>query len=142
MVTNILRLAIYDPTRHAATRVIGRKWASLLAIFATFAVSGLMHELMFYYMGRLRPTWTVIWFFVLHGCCLTVEVVLKAFFTQGWRLPRLISGPLTIGFVLLTSFWLFLPPFLRGNTAERAFEDYDALGEFIKNVTSKLTQRH
>ncbi|KAF5445925.1 hypothetical protein F2P56_031598 [Juglans regia] len=139
MVTNILRITVYDPIRHAATRVIGHKnLTHSLAVFATFVVSGLMHELVFYYLGRLRPTWEITLFFILHGCCLTVEILLKTCFSGRWRMPRLISGPLTIGFVIVTSFWLFFPQFLRFKADERAFREYAALGEFVNNVTSRI----
>ncbi|PON31426.1 Wax synthase domain containing protein, partial [Trema orientale] len=69
--------------------------------------------LLFYYFGRVPPTWEVTWFFLLHGCCLTVEIVLKKALNDTWRLRGLKSGPLTTGFVMLTSFWLFFPQFLR-----------------------------
>ncbi|KAK4592029.1 hypothetical protein RGQ29_016490 [Quercus rubra] len=95
MVTSIVRVTVYNPTLSSMTRVVGHKWALLLAVFTTFVVSGLMHELIFYYMGRLRPTWEIMCFFLLHGFCLVVEIVLKkSFFTTGgrWRLPCLISG--------------------------------------------------
>ncbi|KAL4600883.1 hypothetical protein ACB092_11G232200 [Castanea dentata] len=87
MVTNILRDAVYNPTHRSMTLL------------------GLMHELIFYYMGRLRPTWEIMCFFLLHGFCLVVKIVLKkSFFTTGggWRLPCLISGPLTLGFMINT----------------------------------------
>ncbi|KAM4072817.1 hypothetical protein ACB094_11G168200 [Castanea mollissima] len=92
MVTSILRVTVYNPTHRSMT------------------LSGLMHELIFYYMGRLRPTWEIMCFFLLHGFCLVVEIVLKkSFFTAGggWRLPCLISGTLTLGFMINTSLWLF-----------------------------------
>ena len=137
MVTNILRITVYNPTRQAlVTRGINKKWAPLIAVFTTFVVSGFMHELIFYYLGRMSPTWEVTWFFLLHGLCLVVELVLKTMvFTGGWQLPWLISGPLAIGFVFVTSFWLFFPPFLRFKADVRAFEEYAVLGKFLKNVT-------
>lgn len=137
MVTNILRITVYNPIRHAlVTRGINKKWAPLIAVLTTFVVSGFMHELIFYYLGRMSPTWEVTWFFLLHGLCLVVELVLKTMvFTGGWQLPWLISGPLAIGFVFVTSFWLFFPPFLRFKADVRAFEEYAVLGKFLKNVT-------
>ena len=136
MVTDILRLTVYDATHHATARVIGPKWAHLPAIFANFVVLGLVHELIFYYLGRVRPTWEVTCFFLLHGLCLTVEVVLKkAFFTGRWQLPPLISGPLTVGFFMVTYIWLFLPQFIRCKADERAIEEYAAFGEFVKSIT-------
>ena len=91
-----------------------------------------MHELMFYYMGLIKPSWEVTWFFLLHGLCLVVEVVMKEVVLAGrFWLPWLISGPLTIGFVIITSFWLFFPPFLRFKVDEKACEEYAALGKFL-----------
>ncbi|KAL2485023.1 Acyl-CoA--sterol O-acyltransferase 1 [Abeliophyllum distichum] len=139
MVTRILRPTIYDPVLNASTAIVGRKWASLPAIFGTFMVSGLMHELIFFYMGRVRPDGGITWFFLLHGVSLTIEVAIKKVIKRKWCLPRIISGPLTIGFVLSTSFWLFFPEFLRYNPMERALEEYAALGGFVKDVYKALT---
>ena len=66
------------------------------------------------------------------------EVVLAGRF----QLPWLISGPLTIGFVIIPSFWLFFPPFLRFKDDEKAFEEYVALGEFLKNVILTFIRVH
>ncbi|GFZ02107.1 acyl-CoA sterol acyl transferase 1 [Actinidia rufa] len=51
MVTGILRPTVYDPVRSISSRPIGKKWAPVPAILATFFVSGVMHELIFYYAG-------------------------------------------------------------------------------------------
>ncbi|GMI72689.1 acyl-CoA sterol acyl transferase 1, ARABIDOPSIS THALIANA STEROL O-ACYLTRANSFERASE 1 [Hibiscus trionum] len=141
MVTNILRPTVYEPVRDKASRFIGRKWAPIPAVFGTFVVSGVMHELMFYYLGRVWLTWEIMWFFLLHGACLTVEIaVKKAAVGVKWRLPRAVSTPLTVGFVMFTAFWLFFPPLLRCRADERSLEEYAALGAFIKKVTA-LTLR-
>ncbi|KAK4592047.1 hypothetical protein RGQ29_016505 [Quercus rubra] len=85
----------------------------------------------------------VTWFFLLHGLCLVVEVVMKEVVLAGrFQLPWLISGPLTIGFVIITSFWLFFPPFLQFKDDEKAFEEYVALGEFLKNVILTFIRVH
>ncbi|KAI4323467.1 hypothetical protein L6164_023069 [Bauhinia variegata] len=135
MVSSILRPTVYEPTLVAGKRLIGPKWAPLPAVLGTFMVSALMHELIFYYMGRKDPTFRMTWFFLLHGFCLTVEMALKKSLTARWQLPRLISGPLTAGFVITTCFWLFIPEFIRCQIDVRAFEEYAALGAFAKNVT-------
>ncbi|OVA20219.1 hypothetical protein BVC80_157g6 [Macleaya cordata] len=112
MVTSILRSTVYEPIRPFSTRILGRTWGLLLALLATFAVSGLMHELIFFYLSRVRPTWEVMWFFALHGTCLAVEISVKnkVLSTTGrWRLHPLVSGPLTLGFVGVTGSWLFFP---------------------------------
>ncbi|PON33045.1 Wax synthase [Parasponia andersonii] len=136
MVTRILRPTVYEPVLRAAARVMGRRWAPLPAVMGTFAVSAAMHELIFYYLGRLRPSWEITWFFVLHGACLTVEIGLKRALTGRFRLPRAVSGPLTVGFVMVTGFWLFFPPLLRFKADVRAFEEYAAVGAFVMNVGS------
>uniref|UniRef100_A0A2P2PJH8 Acyl-CoAsterol O-acyltransferase 1 n=1 Tax=Rhizophora mucronata TaxID=61149 RepID=A0A2P2PJH8_RHIMU len=133
MVSRILRPTVYEPTIDIGTRVIGRKWAPIPAIWSTFFVSALMHELLFYYLSRLRPTWEVARFFILHGFLLTAEIALKKACGSRWRLPRMISRPFTVGFVIVTSFWLFFPQLLNHCRAEvRAFEEYAAVGEFIR----------
>ncbi|GAV80130.1 MBOAT_2 domain-containing protein [Cephalotus follicularis] len=134
MVTGILRPTVYHPTLKIATRVIGREWATVPAVMVTFLVSGLMHDLMFFYMGRVRPTWEVTWFFVLHGFCLLVEIRLKKAFTDRCRVPRVIAGPLTIGFVVVTGVWLFFPQFIRCKADVRGLGEYAALGGFVKNA--------
>lgn len=139
MVTGILRPTVYVPVLDAATRVIGRKWALLPAVMGTFAVSAVMHELIFFYMGRLKPTWEITCFFVLHGACVAAEIGLKKALTGKFRLPRIVSSFLTVGFVMVTGFWLFFPPLLRFQADVRAFEEYAAVGAFVKNVGGAFT---
>lgn len=59
MVTNLLRHTVYIPVRTGSNDVLGRRWASLPGVIASFLVSGLMHELLFYYVTRATPTWGV-----------------------------------------------------------------------------------
>ncbi|KAF5734443.1 hypothetical protein HS088_TW16G00892 [Tripterygium wilfordii] len=131
MVPSILRPTVYLPTIKACSRVIGRKWAPLPAVFATFVVSGIMHELIFYYLGRMRPTWEVMGFFLVHGLCLTAEIALKKAIDGRWRLHGLISGGLTIGFVVTTSVWIFLPCLSKSQIDVRSLEEYALIGAFI-----------
>ncbi|XP_028755304.1 acyl-CoA--sterol O-acyltransferase 1-like [Neltuma alba] len=135
MATGILRPTVYRPTYSVFVLLMGRKWASLPAVFATFFVSGLVHELMFYYLGRARPTWEITWFFVLHGLCLVVEIGLKKQLSGTVWLPRMVSGPFTVGFVLITAFWLFFPQLLRCNADQRVLQEYAAVIACLENVT-------
>ncbi|XP_027356765.1 acyl-CoA--sterol O-acyltransferase 1 [Abrus precatorius] len=139
MVTSILRPTVYEPTLKAARDVVGPTGAAIAAVLGTFVVSGLMHELILYYMGEMEPTFKMTWFFVLHGLCLAVEIALKKALTATWRLPRFVSGPLTAGFVLATCIWLFLPEFIRCGIDVKAFEEYAALGALLKNLTSPFS---
>lgn len=136
MVTSILRPTVYEPVLNMGARFFGRHWAPFPAVFGTFVASGIMHELIFYYLGRVRPTWEITWFFLLHGACLMAEIALKKAFGEKWRLPRAVSTPLTVGFFMLTGFWLAFPPLLRCRVDERALEEYAVLGMFLKNVTT------
>ncbi|KAA8520179.1 hypothetical protein F0562_014435 [Nyssa sinensis] len=139
MVSRILRPTVYDPTLSFSSQMLGRKWAPLPAIFSTFVVSGLMHELIFYYLGRVKPTWEITWFFLLHGVCLMVEIAIKKAVNGRCRLPRIISGPFAVAFVMVTGFWLFFPQLLRCKADVRAFEEYAAVGAFAKDVSRVLT---
>lgn len=141
MVSKILRPTVYEPALWASSLVLGRKWAPLSAILFTFVVSALMHELIFFYLGRVKPTWEITWFFLLHGFCLAAEVALKKAFPGTCRLPRYISGPLTVGFVMGTGFWLFFPQLIRCKADARAFEEYAAVGAFFKRLGTALMSK-
>ncbi|KAI3820484.1 hypothetical protein L1987_08032 [Smallanthus sonchifolius] len=127
MVTRILRPAVYDPIREISSPVLGKLWSRLPAIFATFVVSGLMHELIYLYLTRVWPTWEVTWFFVLHGVCTAVEVVVKKAVNGRFRLHRAVSRVVTVGFVAVTGVWLFLPQVLRNGVDVKAINEYSVM---------------
>ncbi|OVA06585.1 hypothetical protein BVC80_1287g27 [Macleaya cordata] len=133
MVTSILRPTVYEPLRYICTHIFGRRWAPLPGVVSTFFVSGLMHELLYYYVTHVDPTWEVTWFFVLHGICTALEVVVKKALTDRCRLHRWVSGPLTLGFVTVTGTWLFFPPLLRHGADVKALGEYRILLDFVKN---------
>ncbi|CAJ1934193.1 unnamed protein product [Sphenostylis stenocarpa] len=139
MVTSILRPTVYQPTLKMATKVVGSKWAPLPAVFSTFAVSGLMHELILFYLGRMEPTFRMTAFFLLHGICLTVEIAMKKNLTGRYRLPRFLSGSLTLAFVMVTSLSLFLPEFILRGIEAKAIEEYAALGDLLQSLTSSFS---
>ncbi|KAK3199849.1 hypothetical protein Dsin_023264 [Dipteronia sinensis] len=137
MVTSILRPTVYYPTRRVSMYIIGasrKDGAQLLGVVATFVVSGLMHELIYYYLVRVPPTWEVTWFFVLHGVCVAIEIVVKRVAADRWRLHRAVSGLLSLGFVVATGFWLFFPQLLRNKSDEKALGELSILVDFIKGV--------
>ncbi|KAL3821084.1 hypothetical protein ACJIZ3_006989 [Penstemon smallii] len=133
MVTSILRPAVYLPVRSICTRILGRRWALPPAIFATFLVSGLMHELIYYYLTRADPTWEVTWFFVLHGVCVAVEVAMKKVLGGGLRMHRAVSGVVTLGFLVVTGGWLFFPQIIRNELDLKAINEYSILVNFISD---------
>ncbi|PNX90765.1 putative long-chain-alcohol O-fatty-acyltransferase 1-like protein [Trifolium pratense] len=82
-----------------------------------------MHELLFYHVTRVTPTWEVTCFFVLHGVCVVVEVGLRKWLGQKWRVHWAISGPITVAFVVATAAWLFFPPLLHDGADQRSIEE-------------------
>lgn len=131
MVTNLLRHTVYKPVRSSLGSVLGQ-WAPLPAVVASFLVSGLMHELLFYHVTRASPSWEVTLFFVLQGACLVVELAVKRWSGGRWQLHRAISGPLTVGFVVITAMWLFFPPLIRSGADERAIDECKMFLNLVK----------
>ncbi|CAO2835792.1 unnamed protein product [Amaranthus hypochondriacus] len=131
MISDTLRHTVYLPVKSTAVKLVGSRWAPLPGVMASFVVSGLMHELIYYNMTRVTPTWEVTWFFVLHGVCVVLEMVVKRSLGQKWRLHWAISGPLTVGFVMGTGFWLFFPQLLRNHVDVKATEDIMCLGNYF-----------
>ncbi|KAL1560035.1 acyl-CoA--sterol O-acyltransferase 1-like [Salvia divinorum] len=139
MVTRILRPTVYLPVLGWSAGVVGRKWAPLPAVMSVFAVSGFMHELIFYYLGRVKPTWEITLFFLLHGSCLATEIGVKKAVNGRWRLPTPVGKMLTVAFVLVTALWLFFPPLLRCKGDERGLAEVAAVADFLKDVVRALT---
>ncbi|KAL9236571.1 hypothetical protein vseg_011221 [Gypsophila vaccaria] len=139
MVTRILRPSVYLPTLNFSSKFIGRALAPFPSVMATFLVSALMHELIFYYLGRITPTFQVTWFFLLHGLCLCIEVAIKKYVARKWTVPRWISGPATVAFVVATGFWLFLPPLVRAGLDTRPFQEFAAGAKFVRSLKQALT---
>ncbi|KAI3673838.1 hypothetical protein L6452_39968 [Arctium lappa] len=131
LVTNTLRHTVYKPVRLTFS---GHNWAPHAGVIASFFVSGLMHELFVYELSRAKPTWEMTSFFVIHGICVVVEMVVKRHVAdRRWRLPPVVSTPLTVAFVAVTGFWLFFPPLIRSRIDVKVLNEYEAAVEFIKN---------
>nr|GLL28732.1 acyl-CoA--sterol O-acyltransferase 1-like isoform X2 [Ipomoea trifida] len=77
MVNHIMPPTVYSPFYDVSDKYLGRKWATYPAVIATFMVSGLMNELIYFYLGRVKPTWEITWFFLLHSVCVAVKIVVK-----------------------------------------------------------------
>ena len=81
------------------------------------------------------PDWKVMWFFLVHGLCTTVEIAVKKKVNGRWRfIPTGISRVLTFGFVMVTGLWLFLPVFKGGNIFERILEEYAYAGAVVAEL--------
>ncbi|KAI9186048.1 hypothetical protein LWI28_013315 [Acer negundo] len=140
MVTSILRPTVYYPIRRISTSLIGPMWAHPTAVMASFAVSGLMHEVMYYYITRMPPTWEVFWFFILHGVCLVVEVTAKRAFPGKLPFLSAVYGPLVVLFVAGTSVWLFWPQLLRNGVDEKVIDEFFITLDFVKKKVSMSMQ--
>jgi len=139
MVTSIMRPAVFQPIRDLTLRPLGPLLATHLAVMAAFVVSAVMHELMFFYLGRVRPTLEVTWFFLLHGVCVCLEIIVKVYVGKRWRVPWWVSCPATLGWVVVTAWWLFLPPLLRAGIFTKGVHEYKVAGTFMRTL-GLLTQ--
>ncbi|XP_065864768.1 acyl-CoA--sterol O-acyltransferase 1-like [Euphorbia lathyris] len=127
----VLRQTIYVPTQNSLKGVVGNGAAKMGALVITLVVSGVMHELMFYYItcGK-RPTWECAHFFVLQGVCM----VLEAGFRYFWRwkpFHPLLPNFFTLGFVVTTFYWLLVVPVWRSGQSKCNFKPK---GFFLKDL--------
>ncbi|KAI3688495.1 hypothetical protein L2E82_46114 [Cichorium intybus] len=139
LVTKTLRYTVYKPVRSAFS---GYKWAAHAGVLSSFIVSGLMHELFVYQLSREEPTWEMTSFFVLHGVCVVVEMIVKRAVDGGrWRLPRFVATMLTVGFVVVTGLWLFFPPLIRTRVDVKVLQEHASFIDFIKRFFFSMTQK-
>lgn len=133
-VTNTLRETVYKPVRSISMTILGKKCAQIPALLSAFLVSGLMHELLFYYATRAKPSWEMTMFFVLQGICVVLEFLMKMALKgrKKLHLPWFVSGPLTVSFVVVTSFWLFFPPVVRNGADSMVLEEFNGFGVLVK----------
>ncbi|KAL1222230.1 putative long-chain-alcohol O-fatty-acyltransferase 11 [Cardamine amara subsp. amara] len=92
--------------------------AVYLGVITSFLVSGALHELLFIYITREPPTGEVTMFFVLHGLCMVVEMRLKKKIMR-LKLKTFVSQVIVVGFVVVTSGWLFFPPLVRSGKIQK-----------------------
>ncbi|MCL7046926.1 hypothetical protein MKW94_022857 [Papaver nudicaule] len=130
MVSGILKSIVYEPVRHC----FKRSWGVYIAIVVTFFVSGLMHELLIFYVFRKQPCWDVLAFFVLHGICMAVEIKVKRSLNGKWQLNQLFSVLLMDGFLLCSTYWLLFPFFTRFELPFMVIEEIANFTELSKNV--------
>lgn len=138
-VGRILREAVYQPVRSVAEPAVGRGWAALPAVVATFVVSGLMHELILWYMIRAPPSWEMTMFFVVQGAGVVAESALEIGLAENkWRVPPWVRRPLSLGFVAATGFWLFFPPLMRNGVDTQVIGECRFAGEMLKKKVMAL----
>lgn len=150
IVTRIFRPSVYDPVLYLCCYIhiklckkiyeknqpkeVGGKsplWARAVAVLSVFVVSGLMHELIFYYATETKASWEVTAFFILHGLCLTIEVGLRRKVSPYVKVPNFIAIPVTLTFIYITALWLFFPPVTRFGTDLKAIAEYGTVLQLL-----------
>nr|ASM61111.1 1,2-diacyl-sn-glycerol:acetyl-CoA acetyltransferase [Adonis aestivalis] len=135
MASSLLRSLVYIPIRSLFAPIVGRRWAIHLAVIATFTVSGLIHEVLYLYVGLGWPTWEVTCFFLINGVCVAIEIEVKKKASKScWRLPRVISVPSTVAFIVITGSWLCCKELMRCGADIREMEEYVALVDYMKRA--------
>ncbi|KAL1209653.1 putative long-chain-alcohol O-fatty-acyltransferase 1 [Cardamine amara subsp. amara] len=122
MVSAVLRSTVHMPVQRSFKSLLSSNWAMFAGVMASFFISGLMHELLYFYAIRVPPTWEVTCFFVLHGAATATEMAVKR--KLQLRAPhRAVSGLVVLVFVSVTGVWLFLAQVLRNNLHEKAISE-------------------
>ncbi|KAG4920777.1 hypothetical protein JHK84_049622 [Glycine max] len=125
---------VYNHVSCTITGLVGPSCATSAAMLATFLVFGLVHDLIYYHVTCVPPTWEITCFFVLHGVCTVAEVAVKKVVLRcGWRLHRAVSGPLVVAFLAISVNWLFFPQLLRNEMDRKSSEEYVILVDFVKS---------
>ncbi|XP_010449475.1 PREDICTED: LOW QUALITY PROTEIN: probable long-chain-alcohol O-fatty-acyltransferase 7 [Camelina sativa] len=141
IVSSTLRACVYIPVRRACQSVMSSDYAMLIGVFATFVVSGVAHEVVFFYITREVPTGEVALFFVLHGVCTVAEVAVKrTAFVRRWQVRPVLSWLLTMGLVNGTAGWLFFPQLIRSNVMERCSIEISLLIDFFRHRLFHISQ--
>ncbi|KAL5721244.1 hypothetical protein ACHQM5_013829 [Ranunculus cassubicifolius] len=136
--STLLKSSIYEPIRSLLTPIVGRRWALYPAVVVTFAVSGLMHEVFFFYVTQRRPTWEAMWFFLVNGIWVALEIELKKKGTQyGWHLHWKFSVPLTVGFVIFTGTCLCWTELFHCGASIREIDEYAKVVGYVKSMITK-----
>ncbi|KAK3164937.1 hypothetical protein QOZ80_1AG0026760 [Eleusine coracana subsp. coracana] len=124
MAVDVLRASAYEPVR--------ARWGRDAGVLAAFLMSGLLHELLYFYMTLRRPTGEMLRFFVFHGVFQIVER--RAREAGLWRPPRLVAYLLVSGFMLVTISEMFFGPFVRAGTEARLQEEASAMLDLVWSV--------
>ncbi|KAJ1271390.1 hypothetical protein BS78_06G125100 [Paspalum vaginatum] len=125
LVPGVLRPCVYRPVRARLGAAAG--------VLAAFLVSGLMHEVMFYYITLEAGTGEVTAFFALHGACAVAERWLAR--QSGlWRPPRPVATALTLAFVTATGSWLFFAPVIRSGLDKAIIAECESMLAFLERA--------
>ncbi|KAG9137289.1 hypothetical protein Leryth_014920 [Lithospermum erythrorhizon] len=139
-VSNILYSTICFPVRSASEKVLGKGLCSTcVGVMASFVVSGLMHELLYYHMTLVATSWEVTLYFVMHGVVVSIEIVFKKRAKDKLRLNWFVSWLLTVGFVSISSWMVQFPQLIRSGVDLRLLEEYQICVEYLKTKILDLS---
>ncbi|KAF8703368.1 hypothetical protein HU200_032166 [Digitaria exilis] len=131
MVPGVLRPCVYRPVR-------ARSGSAAAGVLAAFLVSGIMHEVMFYYITLEPGTGEVTAFFALHGACAVAERWWCAAAARRgvglWRPPRPVATALTLAFVTGTGSWLFFAPVIRSGLDKAIVAECEGMLAFLERA--------
>ncbi|CAM6089370.1 unnamed protein product [Calypogeia fissa] len=137
LVNNLLRVSVHEPTLKLlnGTTTEPTPWARVVPTLASFLVSGLMHDVICFYGGKLWPTWELTAFFVLNG----IGTIIEGFVLPPRRrsqIPRLLRRAYTLTFLYFTTYWLFYPPTVRSGLVDALAE----VGQFIDWIQGPIVR--
>lgn len=126
-----LRALVYDPiverriipasavaakaggNQQAETPIKVPMWLRLLGMHATFAVSGIMHEIMLYLLvlpGQYRPGFWLTFFTIQAPVMILEGLVLKKLRSKGIVLPWVVANVGCMSLILATAYCFWYPP--------------------------------
>ncbi|KAL2622264.1 hypothetical protein R1flu_002469 [Riccia fluitans] len=135
LVNNLLRVSIYIPILQAFGGRSGKRpsfQVKVLAVLASFTVSGIMHEIIFFYMSRTAPTFEATMFFVLNGAGTLLESWLQR--KKYYNPSKLMGWFVTFCFVFFTAAWLFFPPLVRDGSDRQIIKELNRFVLWIRDL--------
>ncbi|KAL6842669.1 hypothetical protein ACP4OV_027513 [Aristida adscensionis] len=117
MAVDLLRASAYEPVR--------ARWGRDAGVLAAFLMSGVLHELLYWYLTLQRPTGEMLRFFVFHAVLQIAERWARAAGLR--RPPRAAAYVLVTGFMVVTVSEMFFGPFVRAGVDVRMTQEARAM---------------
>ncbi|CAD6230610.1 unnamed protein product [Miscanthus lutarioriparius] len=121
MAVDLLRESAYEPVR--------ARWGRDVGVLAAFLMSGLLHELLYWYLTLQQPRGEMLLFFMFHAAFQIAERWARA--AGLWRPPKAVAYLLVTAFMVVTISEMFFGPFVRAGTDVRLKEETVAMVELI-----------
>ena len=131
MAVDLLRASAYEPVR--------ARWGRDAGVLAAFLMSGLLHELLYWYLTLRRPTGEMLLFFMFQAASQIAERWARA--AGLWRPPKAAAYLLATVFMVVTISEMFFGPFVRAGTDVRLTEETTALVAMVWSAAKHLIRR-